>query len=301
MTYRDFLEDFATVQGVADAATLLAEHGDRYSFQIRSRERARQLIESLDDKLGIDFCGLRVLDVGCAYGSFSVEFAKLGAQVVGIDISDKWLGLAESNARDEAHVTFLECDASARRALGKLMKHGPYDMVVLNTVLEHVYDTAGLLHNLRLLLADGARIYYRVPNGLAMRNVLLERHKKIYGISLLAPDFWPIFVKAPFRIYYRRWEYFDALFAHFGFKVEKLLNEICDPDLETTQRRIVDDRDRIRGHLARRNFEDPAQYTALRRAADLYFDEIEADLETLGWWDLFYKYRADYWEGILRV
>lgn len=50
----------------------------------------------LTEKLNIDWRGKRVLDVGCAYAAFTIELAKLGAEVVGIDISQKWLELGKN-------------------------------------------------------------------------------------------------------------------------------------------------------------------------------------------------------------
>jgi len=299
MSYHDFLEEFAKVQGVGSTDTLLRDHAIRYSFQINSRKRAKGLISVLRERLGMDFKGKKILDVGCAYGSFSIELAKLGAEVVGIDISDKWLKLADVNARDEVEVAFLNCDASSRKAKRELEPHGPFDLIVINDVLEHIYDTAGLLSNLDTLLAKSGLIYYKVPNGHATGHVLSEGHKKVFGIALLAPDYWQAFVKAPFHIYYRRWEYFDALFTHFGLTHKINLNEIHDTDIEQTRRHVINGRNRIRRHLKAENFEDRVQFAYARRACMYYFEELETDVEAMAWEELFRKYRTTFWEGIL--
>lgn len=43
--------------------------------------------------------GMKILDVGCGTGNFSIKLAQRGCKVVGIDISDEMLEIARSKAR----------------------------------------------------------------------------------------------------------------------------------------------------------------------------------------------------------
>ena len=300
MAYNDFLAAFAKAQAVGSVEDLLSTHAKRYSFQIRSRERAKSMIAMFDEKLGLDWKGLRVLDIGCAYGAFTIELAKRGAKAVGVELSDKWLRLAKINAQDEIDVPFISCDAASRQARRQLVRYGPFDVVLLNDVLEHIYDTAGLLSNVRALMAPGGILYFKVPNGKATRHVLLEGHKSVFGISLLAPDYWPQFVKAPFQIYYRRWEYFTALFNEFEFTGLKVLNVNKDKNIGVTRTHIVNDLQKIRDHLKPENFQNGGQFKTASEACQQYFDEVAEDLEGMGWQELFFKYRVTFWEGIIQ-
>ena len=55
--------------------------------------------------------GMKVLDLGCGPGFFSVLLANLGCQVIGIDYSDKMLEEARNNARKfKANVEFQKMD-----------------------------------------------------------------------------------------------------------------------------------------------------------------------------------------------
>lgn len=298
MAYQDFLAEFARAQKVGSVEDLMSKHAERYSFQIKSRERAKDMIATLQGSFDLDFKGKRVLDVGCAYGSHTIEMAKQGATVVGIDISNKWLELAEINARDEADVKFLNCDASSYLAASSLAADGPFDIFIVNDVFEHIYDTAGLLNNITKLSSPDAVIYFKIPNGQATRHVLLEGHKKVFGISLLAPDYWSEFISAPFHIYYRRWAYFQAIFDLYGFSNIQSLNTIGDPDIDTTRRFIVNDVNRIRRQIKAENFDNPRQYGFLRNAAKYYYDEVREDLDTMEWEELYRKYRVTFWEGL---
>ena len=45
--------------------------------------------------------GMRVLDVGCGTGNFSVKLARMGCEVVGLDISQDMLDIARKKAQDK--------------------------------------------------------------------------------------------------------------------------------------------------------------------------------------------------------
>jgi len=299
MSYQDFLAEFARLEGIENAEILLTDHKDRYSFQIASRERARQMIETFGRELDYRFSDKNVLDIGCAYGSFAIELANQGARAVGIDVSDKWLMLAELNAYNEVSVPFLNCDASTRQACFLLEEHGPFDFIVLNDVFEHIYDTDGLVRNLSHLLTEDGLIYYKVPNGLHPRNVLLEGHRKVFGVSLLPPDYWQWFMDAPFHIYYRRWGLYRAVLNQHGLCGHLSWDKNHDRDIEQTRRHIESDLEKIRKVLRADNFDTPEQFAALRKACGYYFREVEHDLKKLGWAQLHHKYRVTFWKGVI--
>lgn len=299
MAHQEFLAAFAKAQGLPSVECLLDEHGDRYGFQINSRERASGTIERLEREAGQEWSGCRVLDVGCAYGAFVIELEKRGAKVVGADVSSKWLRLAQVNAAGEATAPFLRCDASSREGFRIIEPHGPFDMILLNDVFEHIYDTDGLMLNLGALLAPGGRVYFKIPNGLATRNVLREGHKGVFGLSLLPPDYWCLFVQAPFSIYYRRWTHYAAIFREFGFSVAQNLSLLNDQNLEATRENIRTDLEAIAANLQQENFANRSQFLAMRNAVGKYCLEAKEDLEHLAWEDLLHKYRITFWEGLL--
>lgn len=235
------------------------------------------------------------------HGAFTIELAKRGAEAVGIELSKKWLELAKINAEEEVEVPFVECDASHKRACQKLASYEPFDIVFANDVFEHIYDTPGLFRNLQSLMAPDGVLYFKVPNGKATRHVLLEGHKKKFGISLLPPDYWTKFVDAPFQIYYRRWEYFRALFEEYGFHDLQILNEKHDDSHERTVRHIQRDVHKIKQSLKLANFENVDQFKTVREACQYYFEEVEDAIDTVTWDELFFKFRVNFWEGTVRA
>jgi SAM-dependent methyltransferase len=101
--------------------------------------------------------GARVLDVGCGYGAVARSIARAhpNAQVIGIDY-DKGR-LAQAQASDNPiNLSFVEADAT------KAVPPGPWDVVVLSNVLEHIADRQAFLS--ALIATTGAkRFLIRVP------------------------------------------------------------------------------------------------------------------------------------------
>ena len=52
---------------------------------------------------GFSMTGLKILDVGCAYGGFSIEAARKGACCYGVEISNALYELATLNNKGEAY------------------------------------------------------------------------------------------------------------------------------------------------------------------------------------------------------
>jgi SAM-dependent methyltransferase len=78
----------------------------RYSFTKGTEQEVDFLAQVLDLQPG-----MRLLDVGCGPGRHSYELARLGIEVHGIDISERFIALARENAPEGA--TFERADARA--------------------------------------------------------------------------------------------------------------------------------------------------------------------------------------------
>lgn len=91
--------------------------------------------------------GLHVLDVGCGGGILSESLARLGADVTGIDVSDKHIHVANIHRKkDEA----IESKVQFRRASAEQLaqKGEKYDLVVCSEVIEHVRNVPEFCHAL---------------------------------------------------------------------------------------------------------------------------------------------------------
>ena len=90
-----------------DVADHLGSAYLRYSFTKGTDQEVGFLVEALDLK-----AGCRLLDVGCGPGRHSLAFARLGIDVVGVDISQRFIDLATEAATTEGlPASFQRVDA----------------------------------------------------------------------------------------------------------------------------------------------------------------------------------------------
>jgi 2-polyprenyl-3-methyl-5-hydroxy-6-metoxy-1,4-benzoquinol methylase len=146
------------------------------------------------------FAGKRVGDFGCG---FQASFSRtIVGDVAGLTLVD--VALADD----------LKADARIRAIEGQLpgalaaLPAASLDVVMIVSVLEHVSDPAGLLREVRRLLAPGGVALVNVPSWRGKRYLELatfrlhlgaacevDDHKMYYDVR----DLWPMLVAAGFR------------------------------------------------------------------------------------------------------
>jgi SAM-dependent methyltransferase len=105
--------------------------------------------------------GNRILDLCCGIGRHSLEFARLGYAVTGVDITQPYLDSAANNARKEGlAVEFVQSD------MRNFCRPGYFDMVVnLCTsfgYLESVGEDLRVLENIYRSLKEGGRFVIEI-------------------------------------------------------------------------------------------------------------------------------------------
>jgi 2-polyprenyl-3-methyl-5-hydroxy-6-metoxy-1,4-benzoquinol methylase len=115
--------------------------------------------------------GSSILDIGCGTGRHSIELARRGYQVTGIDISSGMLAEAKKSAATaDVNVEWVKADA-ARFASQKT-----FDAVIclcegafglLNTEDDPLDHELSILKNINRALAPRAKVIFTVLNGLA--------------------------------------------------------------------------------------------------------------------------------------
>jgi SAM-dependent methyltransferase len=108
-----------------DLADHLSSAYLRYSFTKGTEQEVEFLLAQTNIAPGA-----RILDVGCGPGRHSLEFARRGYEVVGIDISEEFVRVAQASAREEQldRVTFSRMDARKLQDDGAL--NDSFDLVV---------------------------------------------------------------------------------------------------------------------------------------------------------------------------
>jgi len=80
--------------------------------------------------------GMKVLDIGCGTGNFSIKLAKMGCQVTGVDISDEMLRLARSKAGNQG----LDIEFVCMDILGLAFADDSFHAVVSMAAFEFIPD-----------------------------------------------------------------------------------------------------------------------------------------------------------------
>lgn len=95
--------------------------------------------------------GLRVLDVGCGDGVYSIQAARLGATVTGVDISPAMLDAA----RRRADAAGVSVEWREGRAEALPFPAASFDVVIAVTVLCWVSDPAAVVREMARVLRPG--------------------------------------------------------------------------------------------------------------------------------------------------
>jgi len=103
----------------------------------------------------------RVLDVGCGGGILSEAMARSGARVLGIDLSQAVLDVAELHALEAKLAVEYQAIAAEELAAAK---PGSFDLVTCMEMLEHVPDPAAALAALATLVKPGGNVIVSTLN-----------------------------------------------------------------------------------------------------------------------------------------
>ncbi len=106
--------------------------------------------------------GRRVLDVGCGGGILADAMARKGADVLGIDLAEKSLMVAQLHAL-EAETPRIAYRQVAAEALADEMP-GQFDVATCMEMLEHVPDPASIVRACAQLVRPGGWVFFSTIN-----------------------------------------------------------------------------------------------------------------------------------------
>lgn len=120
--------------------------------------------------------GKRVLDVGCGGGILSESMVEIGAKVVGIDLGEKALSVAQLHSLESG----IEVDYRliAAEALAET-EAATYDVVTCLEMLEHVPDPASIVSACAKLVKPGGHVFFSTIN----------RNPKAYVFAVLGAEY----------------------------------------------------------------------------------------------------------------
>lgn len=120
--------------------------------------------------------GTRAIDVGCGGGILAEAMAARGAEVTGIDMSEKALSVARLHALDSERDIDYQLIAAEEMAA----RHaGEFDLVTCMEMLEHVPDPASVVEACARLVRPGGRVYFST----------LNRNPKAYLMAVVGAEY----------------------------------------------------------------------------------------------------------------
>jgi len=178
-----------------------------------------------------DVKGKKVLDFGCGTGNFSVELAKRGAKVTGVDISSELLKTAKNKAREnKLRIKFVKSE------IEKFKSKEKFDIITSVAACEFIKDPKQAVEQAKKSLKSGGKIVIGTLNKWSLYTILKKFEGRFKSRSFFhGARFYSIWeIQKMFKI--REWA--STLFApHFlpGWAItffrplEGLLSTIFSP------------------------------------------------------------------------
>ena len=131
-------------------------------------------LDWIDNAVGLS--GKRVVDVGCGGGLLSEGMAVRGADVTGIDLSDKALGVARLHLLESGQRVDYRKVAAEQLAADM---PASFDIVTCLEMLEHVPDPASIVASCARLVKPGGKVFFSTIN----------RNPKAYLFAVIGAEY----------------------------------------------------------------------------------------------------------------
>jgi len=128
-------------------------------YQLRLAQR---YLVPLLESWGVELEGKRMLEVGSGNGGCGEAFRRAGCEVTALEIDRRLVGVArELNEKAGVEITVHEGDVTDPG--NEAFRHGPFDIVLMRDVVEHLELPERALANVKDGLADGGIFFVVFP------------------------------------------------------------------------------------------------------------------------------------------
>ena len=122
-----------------------------------------------------EFEGKRFVDVGCGGGILSEGLSRMGADVLGVDLSEELLDIADLHGLESgAKVSYRKISAEALAE----EQPGSFDAVTCMEMLEHVPNPVSVVRACAKMVKPGGKVFFST----------LNRHPKAYLLAIVAAE-----------------------------------------------------------------------------------------------------------------
>jgi ubiquinone/menaquinone biosynthesis C-methylase UbiE len=149
------------------------------NFNLGAVDRGRRIAARLAELTNVQ--GAQVLDVGCGSGGLSIAFAERGATVQAVEPDPTRLAWAQ--ARVEGYGVPVAVESGAAESLQ--FADGSFEIVLLDSVIEHVDDPDATLAEVARVLRPGGLLYITWPSKWSLALILRDPHYQLFGVVLM--------------------------------------------------------------------------------------------------------------------
>jgi 2-polyprenyl-3-methyl-5-hydroxy-6-metoxy-1,4-benzoquinol methylase len=169
--------------------------------------------------------GKRVLEIGCGIGTDTMNFARHGATVTAVDLSEESLKVARQRAEVfglQDRVTFLHANAEE---LTQYVPPEPYDLIYSFGVIHHTPHVERVVEQMKAYSKPGTTVkvmVYHRRSSKVMWILLTEGKGKFWRLEQEVARHSEAQTGCPVTYIYTRQQGRELLERHGGFKVKKV-------------------------------------------------------------------------------
>lgn len=118
--------------------------------------------------------GKKVLEVGCGIGTDTINFARAGAKVAAVDLSDESLKVAQQRAKVfglEEKICFYHANAEE---LSSFVPVEPYDLVYSFGVIHHTPNPSNVIAQIRRYMTSASELRMMLYAKNSWKNMMIE-------------------------------------------------------------------------------------------------------------------------------
>jgi 2-polyprenyl-3-methyl-5-hydroxy-6-metoxy-1,4-benzoquinol methylase len=162
----------------------------------------------------------KVLEIGCGIGTDTINFARAGAEVTAVDLSEKSLDIAKQRASVfQKDVTFYQANAEE---LSSVVPVEPYDLIYSFGVIHHTSHPEEILKQIKAYTRPGTTLKLMVYNRLSWKVlwILLKYgYGQVWQLPKLVAKYSEAETGCPVTHTYTKQALVDLLSKN-GFKVQ---------------------------------------------------------------------------------
>ncbi|WP_316862822.1 bifunctional 2-polyprenyl-6-hydroxyphenol methylase/3-demethylubiquinol 3-O-methyltransferase UbiG [uncultured Cohaesibacter sp.] len=128
-----------------------------------------------DNKSARPLEGIRILDIGCGGGLLCEPLCRMGAKIVGVDASEKNIGVASTHAKEGG----LDIDYRATTAEALAENGEQFDAVLNMEVVEHVADVDLFIQTSASMVKPGGLMFIAT----------LNRTMKAHALAIIGAEY----------------------------------------------------------------------------------------------------------------